>query len=342
MTVKPSLFFVFLASALCLVVVLSAGLGFVALSPGQIFTAVCARLNLVQDSAVQSTAAMIIVDVRLPRIFAAALVGGGLALAGGVFQAILLNPLADPYTLGVSSGAAFGASLALVLAILGIQVPEGASLPVFAFAGALAALAAVFYLAKSDVTLSSNTLILSGIIVAAILSAGIGFIQYLADKEIGKIIFWLMGSFVGKNWGEVLSLILLLLPASGLIIYFSRDLNVMALGNATADTLGVDSARVRKYMLVSASLVTAACVAVSGVIGFVGLIVPHLLRMIVGPDNRVLLPASFLTGALLLLIADTLTRAVLPHELPIGILTALLGGPFFCFIFQRRQGRLRR
>jgi iron complex transport system permease protein len=336
----PGLFFIFLLILLAAAIILATGLGFIAVSPGQVLQSILARAGLFHDSTAQSTAAVIIVDVRLPRILTAVFVGGGLAVAGGVFQAILLNPLADPYTLGISSGAAFGASSAIILSIFGVSLPVTYSIPLFAFIGALATLAAVFYLSTGDNRLSSNTLILSGIIVAAILSAGIGFIKYLADEEVGIIIFWLMGSFVGKSWPDVASLTLILIPCLLYIFYFARDLNIMALGSKTADTLGVDTAGIRKRLLISASLVTAVCVAVSGVIGFVGLIVPHLLRMLLGPDNRILLPASFLTGALLLLLADTVTRAVLPHEIPIGILTALIGGPFFCYIFRRRQIRL--
>jgi iron complex transport system permease protein len=209
--------------------------------------------------------------------------------------------------------------------------------PILAFIGAIGTLAAVFYLSAGDVRLSSNTLILSGVIVAAILSAAIGFIKYMADEEVNIIIFWLMGSFAGKSWQDVLLLLAIISPCCIFTCYFSRDLNIMALGSTTADTLGVDTAKLRRQMLVSASLITAICVAVSGVIGFIGLIVPHMLRMLSGPDNRILLPASFLGGAVLLLIADTVTRAVLPHELPIGVLTALIGGPFFCYIFRRRQ-----
>lgn len=159
----------------------------------------------------------------------------------------------------------------------------------------------------------------------------------MADEEVNIIIFWLMGSFIGKSWGDVILLICVITPCLLFNCFYSRDLNIMALGSATADTLGVDSAKIRRQLLVSASLITAICVAVSGVIGFIGLIVPHMLRMIAGPDNRILLPASFFAGSILLLFADTLTRAALPHEIPIGVLTALIGGPCFCYIFRKRQ-----
>ena len=324
----------FLAAA----IILATGMGFLAITPLEVIQVLWAKISgTVLMTEINPTFPFVIMDVRLPRILTSAIVGGGLAVAGAVFQAILLNPLADPYTLGVSSGAAFGASLALVLSILGITVPVIVSVPLFAFLGAVATLVVVFALAAPDGRLSSNTLILSGVIVAAILSAGIGFIKYLADEQVGVIVFWLMGSFVGRTWSDVVLTALFVLPGLLLMLYFGRDLNIMALGGRTADTLGVDSRRVKKTLLVCASLMTAVCVSVSGIIGFVGLIVPHLLRLILGPDNRLLIPACFFGGAILLLTADTITRAWLPTELPIGVLTSLIGGPFFCYIFRKKQ-----
>lgn len=320
-------------------VVAASGMGYIEIPPLKVARTIVAGIShygMHQAGELHDTS-VIVMDVRLPRILSAALVGGGLALAGAVFQAILLNPLADPYTLGISSGAAFGASLAFVLSMFGLGVPVTVAVPLFAFIGSIATLAAVFSLSAGDTRLSSNTLILAGVIVAAILSAGIGFIKYLADEEVNTIIFWLMGSFVGRTWHDVLTLLVVLSPCLLLCCYYARDLNIMALGTATADTLGVDTAAVRRRLLVGASIITAVCVAVAGVIGFIGLIVPHMLRMLLGPDNRILLPASFFAGAVLLLFADTLTRAVLPHEIPIGVLTALIGGPCFCYIFRRRQ-----
>ncbi len=279
----------------------------------------------------------VVTDVRLPRIIAAVLVGGVLAVCGTVFQAILLNPLADPYTLGISSGAAFGASLVIVLQVFGLALSSVFSVPVFAFAGSVATLFAVLALASGDRRLSSTSLILSGVIVAAILSAAIGFLKFLADEQVGIIIFWLMGSLAGVSWSDIL----LLLPVSlaGLTVCFfhGRELNIMATGCRAAATLGVNTVRLRWILLITCSLMTALCVAVSGIIGFVGLIVPHFLRYLVGPDNRWLILLSFLGGGLLLLFADTLTRAVLPAEVPIGVLTALVGGPVFCVIFRNRQ-----
>ncbi len=327
-----------LALLLACLVTVATGLGYIHIPVGQVLQIAAAKLSgLPLADSVDSRFPVIVTDIRLPRIAAATLVGGGLAVAGAVFQAILLNPLADPYTLGVSSGAAFGASLAIVLSLFGIALPTTWTVPIFAFTFAIATLIVVFALASADNRFSSNTLILAGVIVAAILSAGIGFIKYMADEEVGIIIFWLMGSLVGKTWQEVLLVLAITLPCLLTIFYFSRDLNIMALGEKTADSLGVESLRIRKLLLAAATLITAGCVAISGIIGFIGLIVPHLLRLGIGADNRFLLPASFLAGALLLLCADTITRAVLPHEIPIGVLTALIGGPFFCYIFRTRQ-----
>lgn len=277
---------------------------------------------------------VVVTEVRLPRILCAAVVGAGLAMCGVVFQGILLNPLADPYTLGVSAGAAFGAAVALWL---NIAMLGAFSVPLFAFAGAAATLFVVIYLSSDGSGLSSTNLILAGIIVAAILSAGLSFIKYVADEQVSVIIFWLMGSFAARTWTDVGLVTMAVSLGVAVCTFFARDLNLLALGERPAAALGVDFQRVTLALLVTASLVAAVCVAVSGIIGFVGLLVPHLMRMLVGPDNRGLLPVSMLAGALLLLGADTLTRAVLPQEIPIGVLTALVGGPFFCYVFRKRQ-----
>lgn len=320
-------------------IIISTGMGYIHIPIPKILKVLMAGISGAETSGADQTFQVVIMDVRLPRILTAAIVGGGLALAGVIFQAILLNPLADPYTLGVSSGAAFGASLALVanLTFLGHY-----SVPLFAFIGAMGAIAAVLSLASSDGRYSSNTLILAGVIVAAILAAGIGFIKYLADEQVSVIIFWLMGSFASKNWMDVELTLLFTIVTLLVAMYYSRDLNIMALGMRSAASLGVDTVRTRKILIITASLITAVCVSVSGIIGFIGLIIPHLMRFVVGPDNRRLLPVSFLAGALLLLGADTISRAVLPNDIPIGILTSLIGGPFFCYIFRRKQlGKLR-
>jgi len=335
-TCSTGLQLLLLSLLLTMLVAVSSGLGYIRIGFFDVIRIVLSKLPGMESltDGVSSLFPVVITTVRMPRILTSACVGAGLALSGVVFQGILLNPLADPYTLGVSSGAAVGASLALWLhfGIWGMW-----SIPIFAFAGSGLTLVVVMYLASSDTELSSSSLILSGIIVSSILSAGVSFIKYMADEQVGVIIFWLMGSFGSKTWGDVWLTLSSLILGLGVCLFFSGELNVMSLGSRSAASLGVDTRKVRMILLITASLVSAVCVSVSGIIGFVGLLVPHIMRTLSGPDNRRLIPVSVLAGACLMLGADTITRAVLPHEIPIGVLTALIGGPFFCYIYRRRQ-----
>ncbi len=327
-----------LTAILVFAVALAATLGFLKVSIVDVATILFAKLaHLPLPAGIDPIAATVVADIRMPRILAAVLVGGMLGVSGAIFQAILLNPLADSYTLGISTGAAFGASLVIVLQIFGLVLPPVVSVPIFAFGGAIGTLALVLYLASGDRRLSSTSLILAGVIVAAILSAAIGFLKFLADEQVGIIIFWLMGSLSGASWQNILLLTPTALLGTLMALFYSRDLNIMATGDRAATSLGVHTVRLRTTLLTTGTLLTAMAVSVSGIIGFVGLIVPHMLRHMVGPDNRRLIPLAFFTGGLLLLFADTLTRAVLPVEVPIGVLTALLGGPFFCILFKKRQ-----
>ncbi len=337
---NPVLLIGLLSAGLILLILISTGLGFMAVSPVQVARIILSRIFNLPDliRGLEESQILVVTQVRLPRILTSALVGSGLAMAGAVFQGLLLNPLADPYTLGVSAGAAFGASLAILLGtpLLGLY-----TIPFLAFVFALATLGVVLWLAAGGERYSSQNLILSGVIVAAILAAGIGLIKHLADERVSVIIFWLMGSFAAKSWWEVVLTLAVVLAGGGVTIYFARDLNILSLGDKSAASLGVETQQTRLILLIVTSLMTAVCVSVSGIIGFVGLVVPHLMRFIIGPDNRMLLPVSALGGALLLLGADTLTRTALSHEVPIGVLTALIGGPYFCYIFRKRQlGRM--
>lgn len=330
-----ALFMALAVGLLCLLVA-AAGMGYIAVTPPQIARVLAAKLfgaeGLVQG--LDPVLGHVVWDVRLPRILTSTVVGAGLATSGVIFQGLLLNPLADPFTLGVSSGAAFGAALSL---LLGLDFWGPYTICLLAFAGAVSTLFFVMRLSTVHGQSSPTTLILAGVIVAAILSAGISFMKYLAQEQVANIIFWLMGSFVARTWFDAAFTTAFVLTGLAVFLFFARDLNIISLGNRTAGSLGVDVRRTRGVLLVTASLVAAACVSVSGIIGFVGLLVPHLMRLVVGPDHRLLLPASALAGAGLLLAADTITRAVLPHEVPIGVLTALIGGPFFCYVFRRKQ-----
>lgn len=281
----------------------------------------------------------IVLHVRLARVCLAVAVGGALALAGAVYQGILRNPLADPFTLGVSTGAAFGASAAIILGIGGIHLLSLSALPAAAFAGAMLALYLVYLLGRIDGRLHTTTLVLAGIIVSTFLSSLISLLKSLNEDSVSTIVFWIMGSLSGRSWVHVLLILPYVAAGSLTILYFARELDILSLGDIQAQQMGVDVQRVRFWMLFTASLITAAAVAVSGVIGFVGLVVPHLVRLLIGPRHSTLLPAVFLAGGLLVLIADTIARSLLAsgEELPVGVVTAILGGPFFCYLLLHRR-----
>ncbi len=237
---------------------------------------------------VDDTVRYIVINVRLARIVLALTVGGALALAGAVYQGVLLNPLADPFTLGVSSGAAFGASLAIIAGVGGIHLLGISALPVAAFAGALTALYLVYLLGRMDGRIHVTTLVLAGIIVSTFLSACISLLKSLNEDSVSTIVFWIMGSFSGKSWTHVLLVLPYLVLGGGVIFWYTRELDILSLGDIQAQHLGVDVPRMRLFLLLASSLLTAAAVAVSGVIGFVGLVVPHLVRS----GNRASPPAT--------------------------------------------------
>lgn len=279
----------------------------------------------------------IIIGVRLPRILLACLVGAGLAISGCSMQGLFRNPIASPYVTGIASGAAFGASLVIVL-----KIGTGWIVPLAAFLFSVSTAFIVYFIARVKGKVPVDTLLLAGIAISLFFSALVSFMQYIAgERQLRQIVFWLMGGLWASNWKKVvMSLPLILLGSLG-ILFFSRDLNILLSGEEVALNLGVDVENVRKMVLVLASLVTAVCVSFCGVIGFVGLIVPHMMRLIVGPDHRILLPSSFLAGAIFLIWTDTLARKIIaPAELPVGIITALLGVPFFLFLLRSRKKQM--
>ena len=285
--------------------------------------------------------AVVIFDIRLSRACLAWLAGGALAVSGAVFQGLLRNPLADPFTLGVSGGAAFGAGLAIFCGLGGSMVYGlGVTiLPLAALAGGLGALFLVIGLGRVGGSLNRETLVLAGIVVSTFLAALISLLKALDEEGVGAIVFWIMGSFQGRGWTHVGLLLPYAMPGMLIAWRYSRELDLLSLGESQAGQLGVDVGRVRLILLVAASLMTGAAVAVSGVIGFVGLVVPHLVRMVIGAEHRALLFVSGLLGGVLLLWSDVLARTLLPDgvELPVGVVTALLGGPFFCLLLRRKR-----
>lgn len=276
-------------------------------------------------------------DVRLPRVMTALAVGGALALSGAVFQGVLRNPLADSYTLGVSAGGALGACLCLLAGFTGLGV---LSVPVWALAGSLAALAVVLLMSRAGGGFDALTLILAGVMVAATLQAAIGFVKFLAGENVAGLVFWLMGGLSAKTWAEAAIAWAGLGLGLPVALFLARDLDALCLGDEQAQALGVNVSGARLALLGAAALMTACCVAVSGIVGFVGLIVPHIMRLACGPAHGRLLPLSALGGMLLLLAADTASRTLPAHEVPVGVLTAMLGGPYFCLLFVRGRGRV--
>jgi iron complex transport system permease protein len=277
----------------------------------------------------------IVRDLRLPRSLQAALVGAALAASGAAFQALLRNPLAEPYILGVSGGAAVGAVFAIVLGVAGTVW----AIPLAAFAGALIAIALVLRIAASvGRALDTRILLLSGVVVGAFFNACILLALTSADTEsFRSAIFWMMGSFSGATWRGSAVLALYLVPALAILMALARPLNLLSIGEETAAYLGAPVERTKLLAYATASLLAAAAVAVSGVIGFVGLVIPHVIRMLWGGDYRFLIPASTLLGATFLVLADALARtATAPTELPVGVVTAFVGVPFFIWLLRRK------
>jgi len=276
----------------------------------------------------------ILFSIRLPRILFAGIVGAALSAAGVIFQAILRNPLADPYILGISGGAATGAVLGILLGAAAI--PFG--IAGLAFLGALFTIVVIFGVAGKRTDPQSNTLLLAGVIVNAFYSAVILFLLSVSSSDrLHSVLFWLMGDLSLAEGGEILFAGLFLLTGFVVMMLYARSLNLLLTGEETALQLGVNVEKIKKVLLVAASITTAAAVSVSGTIGFVGLIIPHLLRLQLGPDHRLLLPASFLFGASFLAAADTIARTVMaPVELPVGVVTALCGAPYFIYLLYRR------
>ena len=301
--------------------------------------------DLIDGSAVNRDR-LILLDLRLPRTVLGFVTGASLAVSGAVMQGLFRNPLADPGLAGVSSGAAMGAVLMIVLgsvsglpiiAFLGIH-----ALPVAAFLGGLGTTLLLYRIATSNGQTSVATLLLAGIALAALMGAGTGFLVFLADdRQLRDLTFWGMGSLSGATWAKIAAALPIMLAGLAATPFLARALNALALGEAAAFHMGIPVERVKRLAILSVSAATGASVAVTGGIGFVGIVVPHLLRMAIGPDHRFLLPASALLGGALLVLADSAARIVVaPAELPIGIVTAAVGAPFFLYILLRNRAQL--
>ncbi|MDP7111145.1 MAG: iron ABC transporter permease [Myxococcota bacterium] len=285
------------------------------------------------------TARQILVHARLPRVALAVLTGGALSLAGVTFQALLRNPLATPYTLGISSGASFGAVLAIVGGqALGLAAMPTGSVPLMAFVGAGAAVGISYLIARRrGPSLPTSTLLLGGVCIAFFFGAMTLFVHYIADLGQSYLMMrWLMGSLDVGDLGAMAPVVPMVVGGTAILFAIARHLNLLAGGEAVALSRGVDVRRIQQLAYFAASLITAAVVGVAGPIGFVGLVVPHTVRLLVGPDHRVLMPTAILAGAAFLVLCDLAGRTLIaPTEIPVGVITAMTGGPFLVWLLRR-------
>lgn len=330
-----------LASAL--VVVAAATLAALAFGPAslpvhRVFLEVLDRVpGISVDSGLTTLEANIVWEIRLPRVVLGLLVGGLLSISGASYQGVFRNPLVDPYLLGVAAGAGLGATLALVS---GVGDGTGAfdAVPLAAFMGGLLAVAATYLLAGTGGDRGTASLLLAGIAMASFFTAVQTYVQQRESETLREVYSWILGSLTTAGWSEVLVLVPYAAVTTGVLLWFAPMLDAMAVGDDEARTLGLRPERIRLVVLVTASLAAAAAVAVSGLIGFIGLVVPHAIRGLAGSSNRIVIPLAFLFGAAFLAMTDLLARIVAdPAELPIGVITAFIGAPFFLWILRRRR-----
>lgn len=334
-----------LSALLLIVAILSLGAGAIEIAPRRVLDILVAAVS--GDSTLTSSRdGLVIMSIRLPRLFLGALIGAALAVAGALMQGLFRNPLADPGLVGVSGGAALAAGATIVFgdryasAFIG-KLPF-AVLPIGAFIGALAATLLLYLIATREGRTSIATMLLAGVALAALAGACMGLLAFMSDdRQLRDLTFWNLGSLGGASWTKVAAIAPLVLLLLGVMPFLARGLNALLLGEAEAFHLGLPVQRIKAAAIIVTALAVGAAVAAAGVIGFVGIVVPHVLRMIIGPDHRFLLPFSAMLGAALLIGADSIARTIVsPAELPIGILTAAIGAPFFMWLLLRRDRTL--
>jgi iron complex transport system permease protein len=321
--------------ALLVALVLGVALGSVTIDPGDTIRILAHRFLGLDIAKTWSDASeTIVVELRLPRVLTAMLVGCALGVAGATFQGLLRNPLADPYVLGTASGAALGAAIAVLIPVR-LVILEFGLIQGLAFIGALVSIYAVYKLSRIGGLSPLTSLLLTGYAVGSLLAAGLAMAMYLSGAALRQIFTYLLGSFDSATWSRFLATFPIIMIASIAIMLRARSLNGLLLGEQTAAHLGIDVQRERRILLALASLITAAAVAISGLIGFVGLVVPHVVRLLVGPSARLVLPLSAIGGAALLAYADIVARLL--GDIPVGVVTAVLGAPFFLLILRRAR-----
>jgi len=323
---------------LVIIVILAVTIGSVSIPFSTTISILLSKLPWMDMSpAWTGTLETIIVDIRLPRVVLAGLVGAALATAGATYQGLFRNPLADPYLIGVAQGAALGAVIGFLFPPAWHSLGFGI-IPLLAFCGAVLSTVVVYNFARIGKTLPATTLILAGVAIGALLASIVSYLVIISGEKIHGIMFWLMGSFSLSQWLEVVIALPYLMLGITIILLYARPLNLVQLDEEQAQQLGINVERLKVVLLAAATLITAAAVSFVGIIGFVGIIVPHAVRLIWGVDHRFLLPLSILTGAVFLILADMIARTVMaPTEIPIGVITAICGAPFFLYLLRRRK-----
>lgn len=312
------------------------GFGSVDISVGEIFKTIKeVSTNKMGGVDFSDPIHFIIFEVRMPRIILAALTGGLLAMAGSTYQAIFQNPMADPYVMGVSSGAAFGATIAIVF-LQPTMLFGHTIVSVVAFLFAILTTLLVYAISRTKRGVDTFSVLLTGIVISSVLSSAISLIMMMHNDEAMKIMTWTFGSFNAKGWTHVITILIPTIIGLILTVYHGKDLNILVMGEEEATSMGLNVKNLKRNLLLICAFLTSIAVSVSGIIGFVGLIVPHFLRLIFGSDHKFLLPASMIYGGIFMLICDTIARSLISNfELPVGIITSVIGGPLFLIILIR-------
>lgn len=339
---KKNLFLSLSCVVLLALMVYAVTLGSVYIEPELILRSILEWIKYGMDGVTcDDSIRFIIFEVRLPRIILAVLTGSLLSMAGAVYQAIFQNPMADPYVIGISSGAAFGATIAIIflppMMLLGNSIVSLA-----AFLSAILTSILVYFISKTKRGVDTFSLLLTGVVISTVLSSFISLMMLAHKDEAMKIMTWTMGSFNAKSWNHVITILIPTVIGIFFTIYHGKDLNILVMGEEEAMTMGLDTKRLKRNMLLICALLTSIAVSVSGIIGFVGLIVPHFIRLIFGSEHKFLLKASFVFGAIFMLLSDTIARSLISgFEVPVGIITSLIGGPLFLILLVRYRRNLK-
>lgn len=329
---------IFFVGILLLFSILAVGFGSVQIPPMSVVQIIISKLQISSlGQEIPNSWVTIVWDIRIPRIIAAVIAGYSLAVSGAVYQSLFRNPLADPYLIGVASGAGLGATIVLVtdVPVIWFGAPI---LSIAAFIGGSGAVLCGYLISRTGNRVSLGTLILAGVAVGSFSGAMTYFLMINADPDVKPLLAWLMGGLSGIEWDDILMIIPYVLIFASIVLFYGRTLNILQFGEQDASSLGVDVERTKIILILSATILTSFVVSISGLIGFIGLVAPHIIRLLWGPDNRFLIPMAGIMGAIFLLIADLFARTIAsPAEIPVGLVTAFLGAPFFLYILFRNR-----